>query len=92
MKIRPEIIRNLQIEKINETKTEFFEKVNEKLTKVIARLIKKRLFLLNWFPQVNKMINKKEKQRSYNQYHRNTKAHKKLMNTPCRRNGQIWKV
>ena len=47
MKIRPEIIRNLKIEKINETKTEFFEKVNEKLTKVIARLIKKRLFLLN---------------------------------------------
>ena len=51
-------------EKINETKSSFFEKIN-KIDKPLARLIKKKRV-------------KSIKRRSYNGHHKNTKDHKRL--------------
>ena len=65
------------IEKINETKSWFFEKIN-KIDKPLARLIKKK----RERAQINKIRN--EKGESYNGHHRNTKDHKRLLQaTTC---------
>ena len=55
--------------RINESRRWFFEKIN-KIDKTLARLIKKNVERT----QINKIRN----ERSYNQYHRNTKDCKKL--------------
>ena len=56
-------------DKVNETKSWFFEKIN-KIDKTLARFIKKK--------SPNKKI---MKMRSYNQHHRNMKGHKRLLKT-----------
>ena len=58
--------------KINKTKSCFFEKIN-KIEKPLTRLIKKK----RERTQINKI--RKEKRRSYNRHHRNTKHHKSLL-------------
>ena len=65
-----EIETKKTIEKINETKSWFFEKIN-KIDKPLARLIKRER------AQINKIRN--EKGGSYNGHHRNTKDHKRLL-------------
>ena len=56
-------------EKINETKSWFFEKIN-KIDKPLARLIKEK---------ERAQINKIRDEKSYNGHHRNTKDHKRLL-------------
>ena len=60
------------ITKINETKSWFFEKIN-KIDKTLARLINK----IRERTQINKI--RKEKRKSYNGHHRNTKDNKRLL-------------
>ena len=66
-----EIETKKTIEKINETKSWFFEKIN-KIDKHLPRLIKKKK------GESQNQYNQKWK-RSYNQHHRNTKDHKRLL-------------
>ena len=67
-----ENISKKTIEKINETKSWFFEKINQ-IDKPLARLIK----LKRERTQINK--NRNEKKRSSNRHHRNIKDHKRLL-------------
>ena len=74
IKIRAEINEKEtkeNIEKINKTKSWFFEKIN-KIDKPLARLIKKKR-------ENNQIQNQKGKWRNHNRQHRNTKDHKRLL-------------
>ena len=75
IKIRAEINEietKKTVEKINETKSWFFEKIN-KIDKPLARLIKKK----RERTQISKIRN--DKRRSNSSHHRNTKNHKRLL-------------
>ena len=65
-----------QIEKIDETRSWFFEKIN-KIDKTLARLTKRN----REKAQINKIRNEREVHFSYNRYHRNTKNYETTMNS-----------
>ena len=70
------------IEKINETKSRFFEKIN-KIDKPFARFIKKK-------EDANEQ-NKKRKRKNSNRYHRDTKNHENIMNSYMPTNWTTYK-
>ena len=69
-----EIEMKVTTETINETKSWLLEKIN-KTDKSLARLVKKK----REKAQINK--NQKLKERNYQQHQRNTKIHKRLLQT-----------
>ena len=73
IKIREEINKieiQKKVQKINKTKSWFFERIN-KIDKPLARLTKKR----REKTQINKIRNEK----NHNRYCRNTKIHKRIL-------------